>query len=95
MGRIGGMQIGFGLGSDRVWIGFGLGLVWVCIGFGSGSDWVRIFCVFLDNCHCKSLSYQVLQTVGASENWVRMVYLIVFHIRGDSLQGMYKMNNSA
>ncbi len=32
--------VGFGLGSDWVWIGFGLGSDWVWIGFGLGLDWV-------------------------------------------------------
>jgi hypothetical protein len=68
----GGSGFGFGLGLDRVWIGFGLGLVWDWIGFGSGLDWVCFFFVFLDKCHCKFLSYPVLQTVGSSENWVWM-----------------------
>ncbi len=58
------------LGLDRVWIGFELGLDWVCIGFALGLDWVCFFCVFLDNCHCKSLSYPALQSVGSAGNWV-------------------------
>jgi hypothetical protein len=76
MGKIGfgWVWIGFGLGLDRLWIGFGLGL-----------DWVWVFCVCLDKCHCKSLSYPVLQTGGASENWVRLAFLIVFEIRWDFL----------
>ncbi len=61
------------LGSYWVRIGFDLGLDWVRIGFGSGLYWVCFFCVFLVNCHCKSLSYQVLQSGHSFENWVCLV----------------------
>ena len=30
------------------------------------------FFVVLVDCHCKFLAYQVLQSVGAAENWVRL-----------------------
>ena len=32
------------------------------------------FFVFLVGCHCKSLSYPVLQVVRSFENWVRFAY---------------------
>ena len=86
-------KIGFCVGLYWVCLGVVLGLYWVCIGFGSGLNWVCFFCVFLDRSHCNSLSYQVLQTVGASENWVCLAYKSIVRDRILFLYKMYKMNN--